>query len=229
MVETQRRGRLAEHAYEYTKGLLFDRALQPGQRVRVEDVVTRLNTSRQPVMDAFKRLAAEGFLEIIPQVGCRVVTPTRDEIADFFLILAGVEGTAADIAAQRRSGDELVAMRAIVEALAVLRDAPETSDRSRTFRDLKRSFHDAVHAMAHSQAISNIAASLWDRSDFYMSTLRCEESLAARIADAHHEHVEILEAIERHDGGAARLAMEAHIAAYHPARPAVGEVSLSLS
>jgi len=65
-------------------------------------------------MDAFKRLASEGFIEIIPQVGCRVVTPTRDEISDFFLILAGVEGTAAHTAAQRRTEDELGVMRAIV-------------------------------------------------------------------------------------------------------------------
>ncbi|GAC1548787.1 MAG: GntR family transcriptional regulator [Candidatus Velthaea sp.] len=207
---------MAEYAYEYTKGLLFEGALQPGQRVRVEDVVTRLNTSRQPVMDAFKRLSAEGFLEIIPQVGCRVVTPTRDEIADFFLILSGVEATAANIAAQRRTGDELAAMRAIVDALAALREGSETPERCRAFRDLKRSFHESVHTMAHSPTISNIAATLWDRSDFYMSTLECSESFAARIADAHDDHVAILAAIERRDGEAARLAMERHIVGYPP-------------
>ncbi|GAC1420981.1 MAG: GntR family transcriptional regulator [Candidatus Velthaea sp.] len=219
---------MAEYAYEYTKGLLFEGALQPGQRVRVEDVVTRLNTSRQPVMDAFKRLASEGFLEIIPQVGCRVVTPTRDEIADFFLILAGVEGTAADIAARRRTDDDLAAMHAIVRDLGALRNAPETPDRCRAFRDLKRAFHEAVHAMAHSQSISNIAASLWDRSDFYVSTLMdCSASMAARIAGAHDEHVAILDAIEQRDPQAARLAMERHIAAYEPR--SAHEVKLSLS
>jgi len=64
---------------------------------------------------------------------------------------------------------------------------------------------------------SNIAAALWDRSDFYVTTLNEGHGpLADRIAGAHDEHVAIMRAIERGDGEAARLAMERHIAAYEP-------------
>ena len=120
-METQKRGRLAEYAYEYTKGLLVEGSLQPGERVRVEEVVAQLNTSRQPVMDAFKRLASEGFIEIIPQVGCRVVTPNREEIEDFFLILTGIESTAAEVAATRRTPEEITDLRVILSDHAALR------------------------------------------------------------------------------------------------------------
>jgi DNA-binding GntR family transcriptional regulator len=115
-----RRGRLAEHAYEYTKRMLFDGTVGPGAKLRVEDVVASLHTSRQPVMDAFKRLASEGYLAITPQVGCRVVVPDAAEIADFFLVLGAVQGLAADIAAERRSADELAKLDAIAAEIDAL-------------------------------------------------------------------------------------------------------------
>src|ERR1041384_4839568 len=67
--------RLHDLAYAYLKGLLLGGGLDPGDQISSEGVGRVLSISRAPVTDAIRRLAVEGLLEILPQVGCRVVRP----------------------------------------------------------------------------------------------------------------------------------------------------------
>ncbi len=211
MAETLRRGRLAEYAYEYTKRMLFDGTLAPGAKLRVEDVVASLQTSRQPVMDAFKRLAAEGYLEITPQVGCRVVVPEAAEIADFFVILAAVQGIGADIAAGRRTADEVAALAAIAAELDVL-DSANGAAESHAYRRLDHDFQQHIRMMTHSTPIAQLAAGLLDRRDFYVMCIPDGETkYARRICEAHGGHRAIAEAIAASNREEARLRTEALI------------------
>jgi DNA-binding GntR family transcriptional regulator len=204
-----RRGRLAEHAYEYTKRMLFDGTLGPGAKLRVEDVVASLHTSRQPVMDAFKRLAAEGYLAITPQVGCRVVVPHQAEIADFFLILGAVQGLAADIAADRRNADELAILEAVaadIDALVAL--PPLTSDVQR-YRRLDQAFQHQLQAMAHSEAVARVAGGLLDRRDFFVACIpNGELAYAEQMRAAHGVHRAIAAAIAAGEAAEARMHTE---------------------
>jgi DNA-binding GntR family transcriptional regulator len=215
-VPARSRPRLTEHAYEYTKGLLLDGALAPGSRVRVEDVVKALKASRQPVMEAFKRLAGEGFLEIIPQVGCRVVTPDPREIRDFFRLFAGAEALTAELAAARGDAAEREELRRIHGEIAELGESPDhPTNVAHAYRVLNQRFHGAVHAMAHSPLVASCAAGYWDRSDFYIATaLGGGLVFARRMKEAHAEHASILAAIEGGEAKLAREMMERHILAF---------------
>ncbi len=51
-----------------------------GQTFSTYELAERFDVSRRPIMDALQRLEAAGFVEIIPQVGCRVVLP--EELSD---------------------------------------------------------------------------------------------------------------------------------------------------
>ena len=59
-------------ALAYLKGLLLDGGLEPEQVISTEDVGRSLGISRGPATDAIKRLARDGFIDVVPQVGCRV-------------------------------------------------------------------------------------------------------------------------------------------------------------
>ena len=65
-----------------------------------------LSISRAPVSDAIRRLTVEGLLEILPQVGCRVVRPVPAEVKDLYEIFGATEGVIARMAAERRSAGE---------------------------------------------------------------------------------------------------------------------------
>jgi len=213
-VEIVRRGRLAEYAYEYTKRMLFDGSLLPGAKLRVEDVVASLQTSRQPVMDAFKRLASEGYLKITPQVGCRVVVPDSAEIADFFLILGAVQGLAADIAAGRRTAEEIAALTVVSAAIEALQTEPLTSQTARIYHSLDHDFQQHVRAMAHSHAVAPISSGLLDRRDFYITCVANGEMRYAQgMRAASGEYHSIVEAIAAGDADRARSRTEALVLA----------------
>jgi DNA-binding GntR family transcriptional regulator len=191
-----RRGRLAEYAYDYTKRLLFDGSLAPGAKLRVEDVVASLHTSRQPVMEAFKRLASEGYLEITPQVGCRVVVPDAAEIADFFLILGAVQGLAADIAAERRTSDELTKLAHIADQIDELFTKSSTLLVDTDLRRLDHTFQQQIRAMSHSTPVAHLSAGMLDRSDFYVLCIPDgERRYAAQMREVQPNYHGIVEAI----------------------------------
>jgi DNA-binding GntR family transcriptional regulator len=220
-----RRGRLAEYAYEYTKRMLFDGTLAPGAKLRVEDVVASLHTSRQPVMDAFKRLASEGFLEITPQVGCRVVVPDAAEIADFFLILGAVQGLAADMAADRRTPEELAKLDELGVAIDSLLDAPEDAIDVQSFRRLDHDFQQLLDAMAHSESVAHVASGLLDRRDFYLSCIANTERVPTeRMHEIRGEHSAVAALIAENNPEAARARAEALVLSM--GRIAVGTPSL---
>jgi DNA-binding GntR family transcriptional regulator len=190
--------------------MLFDGTLAPGVKLRVEDVVATLHTSRQPVMDAFKRLASEGYLEITPQVGCRVVVPGAAEIADFFLILGAVQGLAADIAAGRRTDEELGELSGIATEIdALVAESPAATD-VQGYRRLDQSFQQQIRTMAHSDSVAHLAAMLLDRRSFYLMCIpNFECDYGERMREAKGEHQRIVTAIAGGDPEAARARTEA--------------------
>ncbi|MBL4837927.1 MAG: GntR family transcriptional regulator [Kordiimonadaceae bacterium] len=73
--------------YEYVKDNLLEDAYRNLERIPIEKIAKELGVSRQPVMDAIKRLSAEGFIEIIPQVGSRLRQYSSRDVLDFFNFL----------------------------------------------------------------------------------------------------------------------------------------------
>src|SRR5262245_65233875 len=108
--ETRTVGR-RDHVYEHIKQLMFAGVYRPGMQIEVEKIAGDLDVSRQPVMDALKRLNFDGFVTIIPQVGCRVRTYKPEEVSDFFRIVASVEALAVELAAKRATPDDITRMQ----------------------------------------------------------------------------------------------------------------------
>ncbi len=207
------RGRLAEAAYDHLKAKILDGTYAAGASVSVEAVVRALGMSRQPVMEAVKRLAGEGFLEIIPQVGCRVVMPERREIEDFFRVFSATEGLCAELAAARASDAELDELNAVAKRLGIKRGmTPE--EQAHRYRIHNREFHGEIHKLAHSHTLHSVARGLWDRSDFFINTAIGTVPFVLRVREAVAEHADILAAIRRRDGSLARRRMEEHVLAF---------------
>lgn len=201
--------RQGERCYAYVKGLLLDGGLDPGDNVSVEALSRALNTSRQPVMDAVKRLSTEGFINIIPQVGCRVTTPDPDEVDDFYKMFAAAEALIARLAAERRSDEEARAYMRL--AAGVAEEATHLGNlksRDPRYHHLVRRRHGAIHTMAHSPVIAEITAGLWDRSNFYVRT-----SIGSAYFTDHVKvlHRQIDDALLKGDGEGAQAATYKYI------------------
>lgn len=200
---------LADRCEAYLKDLLLDGGLEPGQPISIAAVTRAMGVSRQPVMDAVRRLEIEGFIQVLPQIGCRVVAPRAEAVGDFFQFFARAEGLVCRLAAQRRNAEEAEALRALADS--VLRESsaagpPDSGDP--TYRHLNRRLHNAIHALARSPIASEISASMWDRSDFYSRAAFGTLYFSPAVRRA---HVAIVAAIAAGDAATADAATVAHL------------------
>jgi DNA-binding GntR family transcriptional regulator len=190
--EELRRGvsRLHDLAYAYLKGLLLGGGLDPGDQISSEAVGRALSISRAPVSDAIRRLTVEGLLEVLPQVGCRVVRPVAAEMADFYEIFGATEGVVARFAAERRSADEAEAFARLCAGLASRANLP--ADPAARFVELRRRNrrrYERLHALARSPLSATIGESFWDRSDFFLRVAFGPRELPAHVRTAHQAFV----------------------------------------
>lgn len=205
------RGGLTEQAYDHVKRLLFESVYRAGDRLPIDEIAQACGVSRQPVLDCMKRLAVDGFVLIVPQVGCLVRTYKTQEIQDFYRLLVDGEGLAAELATQRASREDLVILRGISNQIASLTtQALSPEELARMYRTTNRVFHSEIRRMAQSPSLTEVVERMGDLSDFFIA-MSGRPFFGETLASAHAEHEEFLRAIERRDSAAASAAIREHI------------------
>jgi DNA-binding GntR family transcriptional regulator len=210
---SSRRGGLAERAYEHIKRMLVTGEVTRSEWFAIDSIAARLKTSRQPVMDALRRLSTEGFVEIVPQVGCRPRNPPISEIRDFYRLFAVGEAIIAELAAARASPENILSLRLISSQInALANQMGDMHNKADAYRSLNRQLHTEIRRAARSPSLAEIVESLGDRSDFYIAFFR-DRVFALNLKVAHAEHERVIEAIVARDPRKARIAMKRHIRA----------------
>lgn len=202
---------LADHVYDELKGKLFESRFGPSDWIPVDEIAVELNVSRQPVMDAVKRLAIEGFVVVVPQVGCKVREYSTDEIHEFFEFFAEGEALVAELAAKRATTEDVMKLQMIsgqIEQLPYLKFSK--FDLARIYRGLNRSLHSEIRRVARSAPVTEIVEAMGDRSDFFVATSG-RPMFAETLSAAQSEHLAIIAAIAKRNSNAAKNAMRAHV------------------
>ena len=163
-------GWLAPVVYDLLKGRLLEGEFQAGERLSVESLKAEFGVSKQPVMEALRRLSSEGLVEIIPQVGCRVPVYSGADVNDFFAIFGGMEGAVAGVAAQRCTDAQVDQLATVNGEIRRLIDEPDPAARSRGYLVLNRRFHGIIQDMARSAVVAEISRRMWDMSDLRTNT-----------------------------------------------------------
>jgi DNA-binding GntR family transcriptional regulator len=182
-----------------------------GSRISIEKVKAEFGVSKQPVMDAMRRLEATGIVQIVPQSGCRVAHYSAQEIRDFFNLFGRFEGEIAAAAAARRSDAQLFELDDAWQRIADLEELNDPEERSREYRFLNRNYHLVIHWMSHSRMMANLSERMWDLSDFLVTTIGGVQRLSDSISDRNRDHDVIRTAIRSQNPDVARAAMESHI------------------
>lgn len=177
-----------------------------GERLGVKELAAEMGVSRQPIMTALAKLDSDGFVRIVPQVGCQVVDPGRTEIGDFFLLFQRFEGLLAELAASRRSDGEVGEIRRLQDRLAMLES--DAGDTAAEYVALNRAFHGIVHRMARSPALAERQRANFNMCDFFITHSVGFGRLMSGMAQ---EHDAIIDAIARRATDRARAVAEVHI------------------
>lgn len=203
--------RLSAVLYESIKDRLLEGRYAAGEKLVVETLRKEFGVSKQPVMDALRRLSSDKLVDIVPQVGVQVVSYSAREVEDFFTLFGGFEGTIAGVAALRRTEVQLTELDSISVQVDDLITSSDMAVRAHGYRVRNREFHAVIHRMAHSRIMAETSQRMWDLSDFLINTTGNDSPLASALVERQHDHREITDAIRSGDEASARKAMEDHI------------------
>lgn len=112
----------------------------PGERLREVALSQRLGMSRTPLREAFRTLAAEGLVDLLPNRSVVVSELDPTEAADVFALLGSMESLAAQQASKRMSDEQIAELG---ELHAQMGRAFERGDRQ-TYSDLNRLVHERI-------------------------------------------------------------------------------------
>lgn len=213
MIQASRSTGLRDHVYEHLKQLLFTGAYKPGTQIEVEKIASELSVSRQPVMDALKRLNFDGFVTIVPQVGCHVRIYRPDEVSDFFRIVSEVEPLAVELAAKRATPENIARMQIVSEQIgSVTQSQRSVQEKAEMYRTLNRQLHSEFGKAAQSGPVVELVTGFGDRCDFFIASAN-RPIFFERLVTAHEEHELIIKAIASGNGKTGATIMRRHILA----------------
>jgi DNA-binding GntR family transcriptional regulator len=203
--------RLGPYVHGAVKERLLEGEWKAGEFLPVEGLKLEFGTSKQPIMEAMRLLVADGLVEIVPQVGCRVPAYSTDEVTDFFTVFASLEAETAAVAARRRTDQQLGELSEINAKIGLLTSVASAMDRVRQYRALNRDFHQVILEMTHSEILMRTSTRMWDMSDLLINGSELGLPLSDDVAARYEEHERLIVTFEQHNSVGAREAMRDHI------------------
>src|ERR1700748_3471202 len=98
------------------RGLILAGELTPGERLVEDRLAVRLGVSRNPVREAIRVLAAEGFVEVTPRRGAAVARVSPGEAEELFDVRVAREGLSARLSARKATPDTADRLRAVLDS-----------------------------------------------------------------------------------------------------------------
>ena len=98
-------------ATELIRQAIVDGRLEPGRRLKEEELARELGISRTPVREALLMLQAEGLVDAAPNRGATVRSHAAEDLDDLYQLRALLEGYATRRAATRLSDEAIDGLR----------------------------------------------------------------------------------------------------------------------
>lgn len=190
----------------------------PGQRLIEPDLAEQINVSRTALREAFRRLAAEGLLELALYKGATVRMLKKDDVAEVFMIRELLEGLVARLATVAINKNPKL-KKALLENRDAMRKSVKALDAGDAYTMANTQFHqlllDAIESPQLERMVSQLQMPLYR---MIYARLLAEPARLKSLSD----HERIIEAILDNDPQRAEREMQAHV---HNS----GELLLSLS
>ena len=194
-----------ERVYAALRDQLMRGGFEPGQKLKIGALATAFGTSAMPVREALNRLTAERAIESMPNRSVRVPALSKHALRDLMETRFAVEGLAVARAASNMTSRTLAELRELIDAQSET-DAEHISEAS---AKQNRAFHFTIYRESGSTVLLPIIESLWLQFGPYLRV--ASERFDGREGRGTNFHVEIVEALARRDGDAARAALELDI------------------
>jgi DNA-binding GntR family transcriptional regulator len=202
---SERKGRLHQDAVTVLRQMIHGGEFTPGDRLREVLISQRLGMSRTPVREAFRTLAAEGLVELLPNRSVVVRDLNKEESVDIFHVLGALESLAAQQAAQRMTEDDMDKLRALQDDLE---ERYEARDRP-AYTETNRAIHRLMVEAARNPSLLAAWRLIVPRAERARTLNNVDPKRWASSIDAHRK---IYAALLARDGHLLSSLMQAHFA-----------------
>jgi len=191
-------------ATELIREAIIDGRVEPGRRLKEEELARELGISRTPVREALLMLQAEGLVVATPNRGAMVRVHDAEDLDDLYQLRALLEGHATRRAAARISEVEVEQLRSSCERFGAL--SPEQDLRRLVRENLL--FHNTILDVAGSARLAGMVRKVIELPLVYKSYIWYSPD-QKRISV--HYHRQIVNALAARDAERAELIMKEHV------------------
>jgi DNA-binding GntR family transcriptional regulator len=179
-------------AYTQIKGRIIDLTYQPAERLSETKLAEEFGLGRSPIRTALSRLESEGWIEISPQSGTFVCSPSEREIQELTVLRALLEAYCAGQAATRISDKEIELLKL---KFAACRPHVQAGDVDVALQ-LDEEVHALMYRLGGNELIANTLTGLRDKVQWIRSA--CADYIL-RIEESFEEMAAVVEALSRRD------------------------------
>ncbi len=176
--------------------------LKAGQKISEAEIANRYGISRTPVREAFRQLATEGFLQLMPRRGVMVACLSEKDVIEFYELKSLLEGYAARIAVGRIQEKDIQRMEMLNDQMAKLHQRGEL----KKIAKIHNEFHNILLEASGNEQLQNTVSQLCNRFQRFTILL----ALAGKNMEAVTQHQEIIDALKKRDANQAEALVRAN-------------------
>jgi DNA-binding GntR family transcriptional regulator len=201
-----RKGPVHDRMYHEIYDAIMEHRLPPRTKLTEHSLCEIYATARHTVRKVLSQLAADGMVDLEPNRGAFIASPSTDEAHDMFELRQMLERAVLDkVAAMPDVKTVIAPLRALV---ARERKAFLSHDRPRWIR-LSAEFHTALAELSGNALLVTMMRRLVSRTTLMIASVEAPGNNACSF----DEHEEILDALERGDSALAQSCMAHHLGA----------------
>ena len=211
---------LHEEATDRLRDLIVQGRLTPGVRLNERLLTAQLGVSRTPLREAFKVLATEGLVELLPNRGAIVSPIDAERLQETLAVMGVLEGLAGELACHNATDAQLNEIRALhYEMLAY----HARGDLAGYFK-----FNQAIHLKLVKYSGNATLYNAYRQLNGTIRRARYMANLSQERWDAAvREHEEILAALGKRDVKRIKILLTDHLT--HKLASVVGELKAESS
>ena len=186
------------------RDLIFSGELLPGAFVDEVAIAERLESSRTPLREALKVLAAEGLVRHEQRRGCFVNQVTEQDLDEIFPVIALLEGRCAFEAARNATEADIAALETLHDRL----NKHAAAGRITAYYEINFAIHEAIITLANNRWLAQVIADL--RKILKLARLQ-QLHAPGRLKQSLSEHMAVFAALKARDPEGAEAAMKTHL------------------
>ncbi|KAB2336709.1 GntR family transcriptional regulator [Cytobacillus depressus] len=194
------------HVYTHIKTAILARKLAPGKQLIENRISDTLKVSRTPIRNALKNLAAKGLVDIVPNKGAFVTSPTLDEITQAYELRGKLEFIAAQQSMEYFTEKDFSAIKEIIEE-----EKQALADKnSETFVKANKDFHVAITEKCNNKFLNEFIERLIIQTNIYLILYDEFFNNKEQQPYSPSEHSYILSLLEQKKEAELKIALENH-------------------